>query len=108
MKKKTETKPREMFEDKIKQTLTATLVPTYDWMYELGLNGTQLGIYAYIFNVCKREPKKAHKIETRQLADVFHLTPSAVTFNTTELARRELLFRESSKCGCCYSLYPLD
>lgn len=98
-----------MFEDKIKQTLTATSVPTYDWMYELGLNGTQLGIYAYIFDICKCEPMKAHKIDTKQIANTFHLTPAAVVIITSELAQLRLLHRISHRrSGCYYSIYPLN
>ena len=97
-------------EDRIKQTLTSKVVPTYDWMYELGLNGTRLGIYAYIFNIIKAEPLKAHKITAQEIADVFKLTPTAVSISIAELCRRKLLFKTMNdrREGCYYSIYPLN
>ena len=109
MKKTTEIKPVEMFADRIKQTLSATSVPTYDWMYELGLNASQLGVYAYIFNICKCEPLKEHYIRTQELSKVFNVTTSNVQQVVKQLCNRGLLFKrvegKGNQSKPYYSLY---
>ena len=81
----------EQFADRIKQTLTAKVVPTYDWMYELGLNASQLGVYAYIFNVCKTEPMKEHHIKTQELAKTFGVTTSNICYIIDKLVKSGLI-----------------
>ena len=91
MKKANDIKPVVQFADRIKQTLTATYVPTYDWMYELGLSSSQLGMYAYIFNICKTEPQKEHYIKTQNLAKVFNVTTQNVCATVKELCKHGYL-----------------
>lgn len=109
MKKANEIKPVEMFADRIKQTLTAKVVPTYDWMYELGLNASQLGVYAYIFNVCKSEPMKAHHIKTQELAQTFGVTVSNISYVIDKLVKAKLIGKHIEGKGNMqkpyYSLY---
>lgn len=102
---KVEIKPIEQFADRIKQTLTATKVPTYDWMYEIGLSSTQLGIYAYIFDICKREPQSEHLIHSRTIADLFHIGMANVSLVTLQLVNMGLINkRVVSKSKCYYSI----
>ena len=112
MKKANEIKPVEMFADRIKQTLTAKVVPTYDWMYELGLNASQLGVYAYIFNVCKSEPMKAHHIKTQELAQTFGVTASNISYVIDKLVKAKLIGKHIEGKGNLqkpyYSLYQLS
>lgn len=109
MKKVNEIKPVEIFADRIKYTLTAKVVPTYDWMYELGLSASQLGVYAYIFNECKREPLKEHYIKTQDLAKVFHVTTQNVHQVIKYLCKHGLLNKRVEGKGNLskpyYSLY---
>lgn len=109
MKKANEIKPVEMFADRIRQTLTAKVVPTYDWMYELGLNASQLGVYAYIFNVCKSEPMKAHHIKTQELAQTFGVTVSNISYVIDKLVKAKLIGKHIEGKGNLqkpyYSLY---
>jgi DNA-binding MarR family transcriptional regulator len=98
----------EHFADRIKQTLTATAVPTYDWMYKLGLNSTQLGVYAYIFNVCKTEPMKEHVISTRTIAELFNMGTSNASIVTLQLSKLGLINKRvegKAKAQCFYSIY---
>lgn len=109
MKKVNEIKPVEMFADRIKHTLTAKVVPTYDWMYELGLSASQLGVYAYIFNECKREPLKEHHIKTQDLAKTFGVTVANINYTVNKLAKAGLIGRRVEGKGIqskpYYSLY---
>lgn len=109
MKKVNEIKPVEMFADRIKQTLTAKVVPTYDWMYELGLNASQLGVYAYIFNVCKCEPLKEHHIKTQDLAKTFGVTVANINYTVDKLIKAQLISKRIEGKGIqskpYYSLY---
>ena len=109
MKKTNEIKPVEMFADVIKQTLSAKSVPTYNWMYELGLSSSQLGMYAYIFNICKCEPLKEHHIKTQELADTFHVTSSNVQQVVKQLCKFGLLYKrvegKGNQSKPYYSLY---
>jgi hypothetical protein len=79
--------------DRIKQTLLCESIPTYKWMYELGLNATQLGVYAYIFNILKREPLNEHYIKTKELVELFRLTPQNLQHITSFLANKGLLYK---------------
>lgn len=109
MKKVNEIKPVEMFADRIKHTLTAKVVPTYDWMYELGLSASQLGVYAYIFNECKREPLKEHHIKTQELAKTFGVTVANINYTVNKLVKARLISRRVEGKGNIskpyYSLY---
>ena len=99
----------EKFADRVKQSLTATYVPTYDWMYELGLNASQLGVYAYIFNVGKSEPMKAHHIKTQELAQTFGVTVSNISYVIDKLVKAKLIGKHIEGKGNLkkpyYSLY---
>lgn len=103
---KKENKPIELFTDRVKQTLTATSVPTYDWMYEIGLNSTQLGMFAYIFDVCKREPKKEHLINSRYIADLFHVGMANVSLVTRQLHKMGLINKRVESNNKCYYSIP--
>lgn len=109
MRKVNEIKPVEMFADRIKHTLTAKVVPTYDWMYELGLGTSQLGVYAYIFNVCKREPLKEHHIKTQDLAKTFNVTIANINYIVKQLVNARLISKRVEGKGNIskpyYSLY---
>ena len=99
----------EMVADRIKQTLQCESIPTYKWMYDLGLNATQLGVYAYIFNICKREPLNEHYIKTKDLVELFRLTPQNLQHITSFLASKMLLHKriegKGNQCKPYYSLY---
>lgn len=99
----------EKFADRVKQSLTATYVPTYDWMYELGLGASQLGVYAYIFNVCKQEPMAEHCISTQDLCKTFHVTPTNIIYITKTLINLGLISKRVDGRGTntkvYYSLY---
>lgn len=91
--------PINEIKDRIKQTLTSSCVPTYDWMYELGLNSTQLLVFAYIFNVCKREPMKEHRIETSELTKLFGVTNGNISIVTNQLVKRGLISKRVASYG---------
>ena len=97
------------FADRVKQSLTSTYVPTYDWMYELGLSSSQLGVYAYIFNVCKREPMAEHCISTQDLCKTFHVTPANISYIVKNLINLGLISKRVEGKGILartyYSLY---
>jgi DNA-binding MarR family transcriptional regulator len=80
-----------MVADRIKQTLLCESIPTYKWMYDLGLNSTQLGVYAYIFNVCRHEPMREHHILTQDLAKTFGVTVSGINYTVNSLTKLGLL-----------------
>lgn len=101
----------EMVADRIKQTLLCESIPTYKWMYDLGLNSTQLGVYAYIFNVCKREPMAEHYIKTMELAELFHVTPQNLQQITSHLMSKGLVYKRiigrGNQSKPYYSLFQL-
>ena len=111
--KKNNTLTSEEVTDRIKQTLLCESIPTYMWMYQLGLNSSQLGVYAYIFNILRREPLKSHYIKTKDLCDVFGVTPQNLQLITSQLAAMGLLSKRiegrGNQCKPYYSLYqPTD
>lgn len=107
--KKTNTLTSAEVTDRIKHTLLCDAIPTYSWMYELDLNASQLGVYAYIFNILKREPLQEHYIKTKDLVDVFKVTPQNLQAITSQLAIKGLLHKRiegrGNQCKPYYSLY---
>lgn len=95
--------------DRIKQTLLCEYIPMYKWMYELGLNPNQREVYAYIFNICKREPLKEHYIKTKDLVEFFDNTPQNLQQITSLLAEKRLIHKRiegrGNQCKPYYSLY---
>lgn len=99
----------EKFADRIKQSLAATYVPTYDWMYELGLGASQRDVYAYIFNVCKQDPMAEHCINSQEIADVFSVTRASIIGTINDLVNLKLINKRIEGKGplqkTYYSLY---
>lgn len=103
----------EIVADRVKQTLLCKSIPTYEWMYDLGLNSSQLGVYAYIFDICRREPLKEHYIKTKDLSDKFKVTPQNLQQITSFLSMHGLIYKriegKGNQCKPYYSLYqPTD
>lgn len=107
--KRTNTLTSSEVTDRIKHTLLCESIPTYKWMYDLGLNSTQLGVYAYIFNVCRREPMAEHYIKTMELAELFHVTPQNLQQITSTLVSKGLVYKRiigrGNQSKPYYSLY---
>lgn len=99
----------DQLQDRIKQTLTSNSVPVYDWMFDLGLNATELVIYAHIFNILKREPLKEHFIDTRDICEIFKSSTSNAWVVIDSLCKRRLLWKRVVGRGrgskTYYSLY---
>lgn len=110
MKKATSKIEIEKFADSIKHSLTPNKkFPIYDWMCELGIKGTQLNIYAYIFDICKENPLAEHCIETSVLTKKFNVTSGNINYIVGELIKLGLISKrvecKGSKSKIYYSLY---
>lgn len=110
MKKKKNIIPADQFQDRIKQTLVSNSVPLYDWMSDLGLNHTELVVYAHVFNILKSEPLKERLIETSDICNITKSSASNAWSVIDSICKRGLLWKRVVGRGrgskTYYSLYP--
>ena len=85
-------------------------VTVYPWMYNLGLNSTEMNVYAYLFNRLKHNPYKEMSVPSIELQNKFMLSRSRVNGITQTLHKKELIFKRVDGAGMYatsyYSLYP--
>lgn len=106
MKKKKEILERSQFEDKIKRTIEHPAIPTYDWMYELGLTSTQRDVYAYLFEHLRTAFIGERCISTEKMAEKMGITISQCNNITRLLHNKGLVYKRTEDKKTYYSLYP--